>query len=96
VSEIWVPPSAILKEQNPDGPSEVKCPAARMGTYGDSGNTYIRCGVEGKHFPVRRNLVAASMWCCGDYGECPVWQAAKNHDPVVEKVQKLGATDEGQ
>ena len=56
---------------------ETTCPAAHLGRYSDSHRMYVRCGVTGQAFTVSENPVAARAFCCGDYGDCPIWQAEK-------------------
>lgn len=65
---------------------EARCPAATLGRYADSGNAYLNCGVEQSHFPVSAAPMSVLNWCCGEYSGCPTWQAAKNHDAVVERT----------
>lgn len=65
---------------------EPKCPAAKIGKYADSGNLYLRCGVERQHFPVTHSPMSVVAWCCGEYGGCPSWQAAKDNDPDLKRM----------
>jgi hypothetical protein len=83
MSKLWTPPQA-----GPEVLPEPKCPASRISKYADSGRPVAYCGVERKHFPVADAPKAVLMWCCDNYGECPVWQAEKNHDPVIDRVHE--------
>jgi hypothetical protein len=65
---------------------ETKCPAASLGRYADSGNSFLRCAIEQQHFPVSAAPLVVMNWCCDGYEGCPTWQAAKSRDPVIERT----------
>jgi hypothetical protein len=83
MTKLWTP-RPVETEALP----EPKCPASKIDRYSDTGRAVAYCGVERRHFPVQQAPQAVLMFCCGEYGECPVWQAERDHDPVIERVHK--------
>ncbi len=75
MSRIVIPGSTGLDIETERAVGDTTCPAASDGRYADSGRRYIRCGIAKDHFPIAENPRAATGFCCGTYGACPVWQA---------------------
>jgi hypothetical protein len=72
---------------------EAKCPAAQIGFYSDTRNRYLNCKVEDRlrpgkgHFAMADNPLGVMVFCCDEYGDCPVWQAEKTDDPIKDRVR---------
>jgi hypothetical protein len=86
---IYLPNSAlqdVKQRQIIEQAPQTTCPAARTGRYADSGNLFLHCGIEKKHFAALDSPAGFLSFCCGDYTRCPSWQAEKTGDAVIQRV----------
>lgn len=88
---LILPPSVIQAERERVAMEKIaastpQCPAAEMGRYADSGQRYLHCKVERRHFAVSEAPTAVAAWCVDDYATCPVWRAWRDQDPALAKV----------
>lgn len=85
---------------------ETTCPEARSGDYADSRRRYIVCGIAEKagekpDMAVADFPIAVRALCCGDYVDCPVYQADREtlgeefqqHKKLLEQRRQQRITD---
>ncbi len=84
-------PNSLLRDQTAQAIEEgIKpvCPAATKTRFKDTGRPAIHCGIERNAFAVEDAPMAALRFCCYEYAQCPTWRAAKEGDPIIERVRK--------
>ena len=66
-------------------PPQITCPAGSF--HEKDGLVGVHCKIEDAFIKFRENPRTVSGWCSGEYTTCPVWIAAKEDDPAVDRAQ---------